>query len=296
VRGFDGSLQLPPIVSGVHRNGSEQSFGSLGAYGLVLTGLDGAHAFMRPQANDAPVFRVQVEVDTLHEGPSILTRESADIRLIGGGRLRLERGRDEAVYFLTDRPTDEELLHPYLAPAAALRWQWSGREALHAGAVGVGSGAILLLGAKESGKSTTLSWLATVGQAAVLTDDLAVMDGMEVMAGPRSIDLRIDPGGASPRGQVVRRGERDRLQVAGGPSTLPVIGLAVLEWGDDLGFTSIPFADRLDVIARNRTFPQVPADPLAMFDLASVPMIRASRPKDMGRLGEFGQRLLDYFA
>ena len=44
-----------------------------------------------------------------------------------------------------------------------------------------------MLGDKEAGKSTTLGWLATKGGIAVLTDDLAVMDGANMPADPLAL-------------------------------------------------------------------------------------------------------------
>ena len=44
------------------------------------------------------------------------------------------RGHDVVSYRSSERPADTDLLHPYLAAAAALRWRWSGAEVLHAGA------------------------------------------------------------------------------------------------------------------------------------------------------------------
>jgi hypothetical protein len=269
-----------------------------GAYGLVLEGLDGAAQWMQPQKSDAPTFRLHVEVaETEAEPtPSTLDEEAADLALIGGGRLRISRGSHDAFFTLAARPSDAELLHPYLAPAAALFWQWSGREAIHAGAFGVPDGAVLILGDKEAGKSTTLAWLAGQPGVPVLTDDLAVMDGRTVLAGPRSIDLRLTTPSSGAPVHLVRDGERDRLQLTEVLDGLPLVGLAVLEWASQISFTPIALRDRFEIIDHQRTFHGIRSSPIAMLELGSVPMVRAGRPRDIAQLPAFGRALVDYFS
>jgi hypothetical protein len=267
----------------------------LGAYGLALEGLSGAAAFMQPQSPEAPTLQVHVSAGGDDDVAFVLTPDRADLPLIGGGRLQLVKGTPEVHFLLPKRPSDEELLHPYLAPAAALFWQWSGREALHAGAFGTSGGAVLILGDKEAGKSTTLGWLASEGTV-VLTDDLAIMDGASVVAGPRSIDLRVAPEDHAAAHHLVRNGERDRVQLDPGPDHLPLAGTVVLDWGPELTFTPVPFDQRLTLIARQRTFHGLAPNPVALLEVASRPMVRVSRPRQLARLAEFGKALLDYFA
>ena len=215
-----------------------------GAYGLVLEGLPGAEPWMQPQPAAAPMLAVHVHspAEAPASGPPVLTQESADLPLIGGGRLCLARNSTDAHFYLASRPSDEDLLHPYVAPAAALFWQWRGREAIHAGAFETDKGAVLVIGDKEAGKSTTLGWLATETAINVLTDDLAIMDGVMVQAGPRSIDLRMTeeiPGLAA---DIVRNGERHRLRLPASAAALPLAGSVSLEWGDHLELTPSPSA------------------------------------------------------
>jgi hypothetical protein len=259
-------------------------------------GLPEAAPWMQPQKPGAPEFRIHVEVSESASSRSTLNKDSADLLLIGGGRLQISRGSTDAYFTLPKRPPDEELLHPYLAPAAALFWQWSGREAIHAGAFGGPNGAVLILGEKEAGKSTTLGWLARQAGVTVLTDDLAIMDGGTVLAGPRSIDLRVSPDGSSARGHLVRNRDRDRLQIAPGPEGLPLVGLVLLDWAPHIAFEPIELRERFEIIHRQRTFPGMDPNPTAMLELGSVPMVRAGRPQDMDHLPEFGRALVDYFS
>jgi hypothetical protein len=269
-----------------------------GAYGLVIEGLPDATAWMQPQCEGAPVFTMRVHDpagSSSDDAPSALTQDTADLQLIGGGRLRTSRGTPAADYYLQTRPSDEDLLHPYLAPAAALFWQWQGREAIHAGAFEVNGGAVLVLGDKEGGKSTTLGWLATEGGATVLTDDLSVLEGSIVHAGPRSIDLRINGAVPGVSAHLVRSGERHRLRLAEAPATLPLAGVAVLEWGTALALDPVPLAERIPLVARQRTFPTLAPSARGLLELSTVPMIRASRPRDLDGLAAFGRALVDYF-
>jgi hypothetical protein len=253
---------------------------------------------MQPQPEGTPEFEIHVEIGDSETTPSTLHQESADLLLIGGGRLRLERGSGHAYFTLPRRPSDEELLHPYLAPAAALFWQWSGREALHAGAFAAGEGAVLILGDKEAGKSTTLGWLARQANVPVLTDDLAVMDGRTVLAGPRTIDLRVTGDEGQSPGHLVRNGERDRILTSEVAYGLPLVGIAVLDWGPRLDYSSIGLSERFDIIDRHRTFHGhgLPPNPTAMLELGSVPIVYARRPHDIRELPTFGRGLIDYFS
>jgi hypothetical protein len=271
----------------------------LGAYGLVVNGIPGANPWMQSQLPSAPTFSLHVHVDAdvaADRSEPVLTEVRADFPLIGGGRLRQEREATEAHFHLAARPPDEDLLHPYLAPAAALFWQWSGREAIHAGVFEVAGGAVLMLGDKEAGKSTTLAWLATQGGTAVLSDDLAVLDGREVLVGPRSIDLRVEGALPDVSEHLVRSGERHRVRLPAAPPALPLAGSVVLDWGPGPELEPVGFAARMELIARQRTFPTVAANPTALLELASVPMVRASRLRDPAGLAPFCRRLVDHFS
>jgi hypothetical protein len=253
---------------------------------------------MQPQRSGAPGLAVQVH--TLTEagepGPPLLTEERADLPLLHGGRLRLAKSESAAHFYLRERPTDEDLLHPYLAPAAALYWQWSGHEAIHAGAFVVNGSAVLVLGEKEAGKSTTLGWLATVGGTIVLTDDLVVLDGASVLAGPRSIDLRTTEALTGVTTQAVRDGERQRVRLPAAPASLPLAGVVSLAWGPTVELCPVDFKDRLALLAANRTFPSLPANATGLLELGSVPMVQASRPRTLSSLAPFAQALVDYFS
>jgi hypothetical protein len=255
---------------------------------------------MQPQEPKALPFEVTVEpsedVNPVDDPQSRLNQASARVRLIGGGWLHMDKGDPRARFALPGRPPDPELLHPYLAPAAAVHWQWSGHEALHAGAFGVRDGVVLVLGDKEDGKSTTLARLATAHAVPVLTDDLAVYSEGRVFPGPRTIDLRAASWSELQPETTLVRGDRHRLELPCFVGSTQVRGVAILAWADRIALSPVPLAERITNLARQRTFPSLAADPVTLLDLASVPMVTAARPKDLDHLDRFVITLADYFS
>jgi hypothetical protein len=267
--------------------------GEVGAYGLRVDGLDGAERWMQEQPPAAPRLEIRAIQAPPDRSPSRLDGQAADLALLDGGRLRARRDEGVVRFSLPVVPSPAELLHPYLAPAAALTWQWAGREALHAGAVQVGAGAVLVLGAKEAGKSTLLEWLAREAGLAVIADDLAVIDGGRVLAGPRSIDLR---SGSHAEGSRVRGHGRERMTLPAARAATPVIGTVVLDWEPELEVALVPAIRRLGLLAAQRTYPPLEGDPAALLDLAARPMFTLSRRRDLGQLEPAAMALLERFS
>jgi hypothetical protein len=259
---------------------------------------------MAPVAAEAWL-RVEVRVGMApsDDRASVVDGHRADLRLLGGGRLCMSAAGGRAEFTFARRPDDAELLHPYLAPAAALVQIWAGAEALHAGALATPAGAVLLIGGKESGKSTTLAWLAAERGVAVVADDLAVVAGGAVLPGPRCLDVRrsdaYDPA-ALAGSQLVRGGSRVRVPlaaVAAAAAVLPLAGVVVLGWGDSVRVSRLPPRERLGALLAQRMFTsQLPADLPAILDLAALPLVRLSRPPGLAGLAGAGDALLAYFA
>lgn len=269
---------------------------SRGAYGLRILGLAGAAEWMQPLSASAPALRVEVEATAdVDERESRVDGDAADLRLLGGGRLRMRRGDRAARFRFADTPPDEDLLHPYLAPAAALEQLWSGREALHAGAFAAGAGAVLLLAGKEGGKSTTLAWLAAECAVQVLADDLAVIADGSVLAGPRCLDLR--GGSVLPADGLVVRGDRTRVTLARAPAQAPLAAAVVLRWGERVALEPVAPGDRLALLLPERMYSnRLAPDPSTILDLAALPMLELTRPRGERGLHDGAAALVRYFS
>ncbi|MFZ0041470.1 MAG: hypothetical protein WAK93_09200 [Solirubrobacteraceae bacterium] len=275
----------------------------LGAYGLRLGGLADASAAMQPVPAAAAMLDVSVEqsgVLDAAELPSEITASLADVRLITGGRLRMRRGEGTVRFWFPTVPTADDLLHPYLAPAAALVQLWQGREAFHAGAFATRNGAVLLLGGKEAGKSTTLAWLATQHGMPVLADDLAVITEESVLAGPRCIDLRADAEIASAtigQGRPVREQGRRRMMLPRAPDAVSLAATVVLGWGNRVAIERVPLSARLRLLVSQRMFhAQLAPRPLDLLGVLAAPMWSLTRARGEAGLAAGVEALLSHFA
>jgi hypothetical protein len=206
------------------------------------------------------------------------------------------RGEGVIRYTLPEVPSDADLLHPYLAPGAALAWHWEGRETLHSGVFATDAGAVLLFGDKESGKSTTLAWLAENLGVTVMADDLAVIDHDQVLAGPRTIDLRSRAiEGGEEGGARVRDGERMRISLPPAPAAAPVVASVVLAWGPRMALTPVPLRERIAVLGAQRSYPMLAPEPRTLLELAARPMLTLTRPQTLDGLAEAARALAERF-
>jgi hypothetical protein len=270
----------------------------LGAYGLRIGGLTGVSRWLLSQPAGAGQLEVATALGPADDSPHELDEDSANLRLLGGGRLRMRREERVARFSFPGAVSDADLLHPYLTAACALVWQWSGCEALHAGAFSVGDGAVLVLGGKGAGKSSTLAWLAEERDALVLSDDLAIIEHGRVLVGPRCIDMRRGDGmvESTAGSEVVRGRERLRVDLADAPGPVPVAATVVLRWGESLSIASVPVGERLALFAAQRSFPPLAGDPGTLLELVARPMVALTRPRDVTQLPAGVEALLDYLA
>lgn len=276
--------------------------GGLGAYGLRITGLGDASAWMQALPVSAPALHVEALAEPDVDGSaSRLGAEEADIRLVGGGRLRMRRGEPSVRFRFTAIPAADELLHPYLAPAAALTHLWAGREALHAGAFATPAGAVAMLAEKEGGKSTTLARLANEHAVSVLADDLVVIEDRSVLAGPRCLDVRAGDELAYSRDAnatvcKVRGGDRVRLTLASARAREPLAATVVLRWGPRVSLETVPPAERPRWLLAQRMYAdRVAGDPGTLLDVCALPMFVLARPHGETGLAEAARALADYF-
>jgi hypothetical protein len=268
----------------------------LGAYGFRLPGLSGAARLLGPAEGSWPELTLIRVVDNTAAPPhDRVDTDRAQLVLRSGGWVELERVGFRATYHLRHYPRDGDILHPYLAPVAALFARWLGRESLHAGAVLVQGGAWAILGDKEAGKSSTLAHLALIGHA-VLSDDVLVLEGTDVFSGPRCIDLRAEPaerfGVGEPLGVVGIR-ERFRLELGQVQARVPLRGFVWLGWGPEVAIERVQGAERLLALLPHRALMLETSAPADLLDLSSLPFLRLWRPHGWHSLEETGARLID---
>lgn len=176
----------------------------------------------------------------------------------------------------------ESLVHPVLTFAGAAAARWQGRLALHAGAVVIDGGAWVMLGSPGHGKTTLVTQLHQRGHP-VLTDDLCVLAGQTVLAGPRAGDLRTDAATALGLGTKIEMPlgrPRWRHQFGPAPFDAPLAGIIELYWSDVVEVGRVSPAERIATLASHEALSLEPTNPRGLLDLLTVPMWRVGRPAD----------------
>jgi hypothetical protein len=242
----------------------------------------------------APAYAVSAEIGQADPGGEHVDDDAARLRLQSGGEIVIDRAAATVLYRVPRAVRPDELVHPYLAPAAAMIGRWMGRESVHAGAFAVDGRALGVVGTRESGKSSTLAWMAREG-VDVLCDDMLIVDGDRPFAGPRSIDLRADAakrlGAGTPIGVTGAR-ERWRLALPK-PGTARLAGWVFLAWGDEIAARPLPARERIPRIAEERGLRLPPVRPDSLLELAELPAWELSRPRDWASLPRAADLLLE---
>ena len=250
---------------------------------MKVTGVRSLRMLVAPPPD--PWTEVRVERGPLDraQAPSFDERR-ATLELRDGGHVVLDRERRTAGYFTPAPLTDDELVHPFLAPVGAVFARWLGRQALHAAAFLADGGAWAVLGGRGAGKSTTIAGLHLKGHP-VLTDDVLVIDGGVALAGPRSIDLRGDAAeGLEAVAAPARGGTRERIVLPAVPAEVPIVGLIFLEWGESLESRRLPPGELLGRLSRCRMARRLGEDPLGLLEVAALPGWVVERPRAWGSL------------
>lgn len=260
---------------------------AIGAYGLRLVGIEGARRVLMDVPGSWPSLELQRISGLATHEQDLFSDERAVIVLRNGGEVVVGRDPLRAVFRVPGELGDEELVHPYLAPVAAVVGRWLGRESLHAGSFcGVG-GTWALVGDRESGKSSTLAALARNGHD-IVGDDVLVLAGRSAYAGPRLLDLRPDAADRLAAGEAIGVvGARERWRMALGPVHVETTlsGFVFLEWSDAAELIPLSAGERLPRVAAARAL-LVPPDPRRLLELAAVPGWLLRRPRRWESLPE----------
>lgn len=265
-----------------------------GAYGLRVCGVVDAQAALVHAKPGWPHLRIIVEQGDPPVTPEQVTDERAEVILKTGGRLIVDRHAGTARYVVPRPLTDDELVHPFLAPAAAVMAHWLGRLSFHAGAFVAGGGAWGIVGDREAGKSSLLAWMARDGHE-IVTDDILVLENGSTYAGPRSIDLRRDAAARLGIGTalgVVGTRPRWRVALPQVSDGLPLRGWIFLGWGAEPQTRRLAGSECLRRLVANVGLRRTGSDPGALLQLAGLPAWDFRRPKDWARMGESTERLL----
>src|SRR5918999_541011 len=262
--------------------------GFRGAYGLRIEGVEAATDLLVEAEPAWPRVTLTARVEQSSVDREWVKPDAALLRLKTGGHIELDR-RNGAAAFVVNRPLSaEELVHPYLAPVASVMAHWYGRESAHAGAFVGAGGVIGVVGDRESGKSSTLARLALEGLE-IVCDDLLVLEGPRVLAGPRSLDLREEPAQRLGVGASIGRAgarERWRLRLDEIRRELPMAGWAHLAWGERVEVVPLKGADRVARLLVHRGARLPSAEPSVLLDLASLPSWEVRRPRVWDSLDE----------
>lgn len=279
--------------------GRMSSGGRRGAYGFrLVSACSSPLPDLATVAEDAPEVRL-----AWHEASSLLDARELSAGAVvlaqrAGGRLTVTRDPASVDSVGPWTTTAEAMVHPIGTLGLALLASWRGHVTLHAGAVVIGGRAWVVCGERTAGKSSLLAMLASRG-VPVLSDDLVVIDGRDVLAGPDCVDLRPDtarrfPGSRS-MGVVVDR-HRYRLSTDPSPPAAPLAGVWELEWSDDaepLTATALTTQERLNLLLRQHYAGLLgPPDHDTVFDMLEIPMWRVRRPRDWSAADQGVEALL----
>lgn len=253
----------------------------LGAYGLRLRGVAGAESLLVPAEASWPVLEIRVETGDATVERDHFDDAFAQVRLRTGGSVSIERESGRTTFTVPGLLSPDELVHPYLAPVAAITAHWHGRESLHGGGIAVSGSVIGVVGDRLEGKSSLLAALAARG-VDVVCDDMLVIEDADAFAGPRTIDLREDAAGALGVGEDISvAGARSRWRVRLGPvpPRLPLAGWIFLDWAERVEVARMPASEALKRLLRNRGIRLPPLDPARFVQLGAMPAWEVRRPR-----------------
>lgn len=215
------------------------------------------------------------------------------------GWVDIEHAACTSTMHLPELPTMPEVAQPRLGITAIVAAYWRGDHSFHAGAFVADGLAWGILGSKGDGKSSLLATLASMG-IPVLADDVLVIDRrLRGLAGPRCIDLRREAALELGLGEsigVVGTRERWRAGLAQVPCEVPLGGFVCLEWGRT-AVSHVPLEERVRMLYANQALllgeQRDPAVLLTLMELFGLPMVRMRRPREIERIANTADLLLD---
>lgn len=261
---------------------------------MALSGVDSAARVLVPAEPEWPKYTL---VNTIGQTERLMDRlgdDRAELRLRSGGTILVDRVSARAEFVTPAELTSDELVHPYLAPVAAVAARWLGRDSFHGGAFALAGDVWGLLADREGGKSTTLAWIAAQGLP-VVCDDMLVLEGGRPFAGPRVLDLRAEAAERLSAGKylgIVGARERWRLELGEVPPGGRFRGWIFLAWGDDVAVEPVPASQRLPRLTEHLGLRVPPLSPQRFLELAALPGWEFRRPHGWDRFEEAGSRLL----
>jgi hypothetical protein len=270
-----------------------------GAYGLRLSGVPGMERSLVRAPAAWPEFTVVIEQGS---GGGRVTEHvdaaSARVRLRTGGSIDIDREAAVARFTVPVMLSADEIVHPFLAPVAAVSAQWFGRESFHGGGIALGGGAWGVIGDRNGGKSSILAALVARG-IDIVSDDVLVVDGTMAFAGPRTVDLRPEAAEVLGGGENIgKAGTRERWRLRLGPvaATFPLAGWVFIGWGDVTDIRRLPASETLPRLLQHRGITIPPADPAAFLYLSALPAWEFRRPRTWDAMPAALDRLLDVLA
>lgn len=245
-----------------------------GAYGFVFAGLEDSAEWLVESPGDWPVVAVRQQT-TRPSTSTWIGADRAEVVLLGGRSATVTR-QPSSVTFMSPEPLPlRELVHPFLAAPASILAHWEGAEPLHAGAFVAADRAWLLVAERRGGKSSTLAALAERG-CTILTDDLAVVRGGRVYAGPRVLDLR-DPRPDTADLGVVGSRRRWRRALDAAPPSVRLGGAFILMWGPGEEVQTLTVTERLWALSAARAVRLLGTGTRERLALVAAPAWRVSR-------------------
>ncbi len=252
------------------------------AYGFRIRSFPPATDLLNPAPDDWPELEVTQVVEETTIFANKLDETSAVVGFLTGGGAFMDRTPRRATLHVPELLTHDELAHPYLAPLASAHAHWMGWLPFHAGGIVVGGRVWGIVGEREAGKSTLLAALAIRG-VPVVADDLIVVDGDTVYAGPRTLDLRreaADRFGVGRELGVVGLRERWRFDLPPVALEVPLGGWVFPRWDGSISITRTPPAARITRLAPGRTVLNPDIDALALMRLSAMPAFDFMRPPE----------------